>query len=85
LALEIALESGEYPGLLQFLGEIVPRITEKSVRRVFRQFAPDLIISVHPLVQEIALRPLARLGRRIPFVTVVTTWPRSIRSGFIPR
>ncbi|CAN5735393.1 glycosyltransferase [soil metagenome] len=65
-------ESGDYPGLLQFLGEIVPRITEKSVRRVFRQFAPDLIISVHPLVHEIALRPLARMGRRIPFVTVVT-------------
>ena len=65
-------ESGEHPGLLQFLSEIVPRITEKSVRRVFRKFAPDLIISVHPLVHEIALRPLSRMGRRIPFATVVT-------------
>lgn len=65
-------ETGEHPGLLQFLGEIVPRITQKSVRRVFRRFAPDLIISVHPLVQEISLRPLSHMGRRIPFVTVVT-------------
>ena len=65
-------ETGDHPGLLQFIGEIVPRITEKSVRRVFRRFAPDLIISVHPLVQEISLRPLASMGRRIPFVTVVT-------------
>lgn len=65
-------ETGEHPGLLQFLGEIVPRITEKSVRRVFKRFAPDLIISVHPLVQEISLLPLANIGRRIPYVTVVT-------------
>jgi 1,2-diacylglycerol 3-beta-galactosyltransferase len=48
------------------------RSIEKPVSHVFTQYAPDLVISVHPLVHEITARCLTHLRSRPPFVTVVT-------------
>lgn len=42
------------------------------IRNVFKQYAPDLILSVHPLVNTVSLRVLNRLNPGTPFVTVVT-------------
>lgn len=44
-------------------------------KAMFEAYKPDLVISVHPLCQEVPLRVLKKMGggtRQIPFVTVVT-------------
>lgn len=47
-------------------------LAARGVQRALAEHRPDLVISVHPLVQQITLPRLAGLGRSIPFVTVVT-------------
>jgi 1,2-diacylglycerol 3-beta-galactosyltransferase len=46
----------------------------KPISRALRFYAPDLIISVHPLMQHVPLRILSRMQADVPFVTVVTDW-----------
>jgi 1,2-diacylglycerol 3-beta-galactosyltransferase len=65
-------QTGNHPVTIRRLSMIVARWGETEVAKVFATYAPDLIISVHPLVQEFSLRALRRMRRRIPFVTVVT-------------
>lgn len=48
------------------------RLSVGSVRRAFAKFHPELIISVHPLLQTVSMWAMRGLPRRIPFVTVVT-------------
>jgi 1,2-diacylglycerol 3-beta-galactosyltransferase len=48
------------------------RFSVGRVRGVFERFHPELIISVHPLLQTVSLWALQSMPRRIPFVTVVT-------------
>lgn len=64
--------TGNHPITIRRLSMIVARLGRNSVVRTFATYQPDLIISVHPLVQEFTLYALKRLKRRIPFVTVVT-------------
>ena len=45
---------------------------QRGVREALLAHAPDVIVAVHPLLQEIPLRILAELGWDVPFVTVVT-------------
>ncbi len=65
-------QTGNHPVTIHRLSNIVARWGRTEVTKVFVGYAPDLIISVHPLVQEFSLRALRRMRRRIPFVTVVT-------------
>jgi len=65
-------QTGNHPVTIHRLSKIVARWGETEVTKVFVSYAPDLIISVHPLVQEFSLRALRRMRHRIPFVTVVT-------------
>jgi 1,2-diacylglycerol 3-beta-galactosyltransferase len=51
---------------------IVARLAAPGVRRALAEHRPDLVISVHPLVQQMTAAALAEPGRRVPFVTVVT-------------
>jgi len=44
----------------------------KPVSQAFQKYAPDAVISVHPLMQDVPLRILSYMGWRIPFFTVVT-------------
>jgi 1,2-diacylglycerol 3-beta-galactosyltransferase len=45
----------------------------KSLVALYRSFKPDVIVSVHPLLNEPALRARADSGMRaVPFVTVIT-------------
>lgn len=64
--------TSKHPITIRRLSMIVARWGESTVVDVFQQYRPDLIISVHPLVQEFSLRALRRLRQRVPFVTVVT-------------
>lgn len=61
-----------YPRVPLRIMEFVSTLTAGSVRRVLTQMAPDLIISVHPLVHQLTFRVLNAQSRHIPTVTVVT-------------
>ncbi|MCB0065133.1 MAG: hypothetical protein KDE19_23580 [Caldilineaceae bacterium] len=65
-------QTSKHPFTIRRLSMLVARWGESDVIDVFEEYYPDLIISVHPLVQEFSLRALRRMGRRISFVTVVT-------------
>ncbi len=55
-----------------WLADTASRISVNAVCDAFQQFAPDLIISVHPLFQVVGMWAMERLAWDIPFVTVVT-------------
>jgi 1,2-diacylglycerol 3-beta-galactosyltransferase len=48
------------------------RLSVRSVRAAFTKYHPELIISVHPLLQTVSMWAMQGMPRRIPFVTVVT-------------
>jgi len=56
----------------RWLMSTVARLSRKPVQLLFQKANPDLIISVHPLVQELTLDTLQFMGEKKPFVTVVT-------------
>ena len=54
------------------ISAVAARAALPSMQRVLTTYRPDLVISVHPLVQQITALALDRLDHSIPFVTVVT-------------
>lgn len=54
------------------LAVVGSRVSISRVQAAFEKYHPDLIISVHPLLQTVSLWALKGMPRRIPFVTVVT-------------
>ncbi|KAJ1478778.1 hypothetical protein T484DRAFT_1596633, partial [Baffinella frigidus] len=57
--------------LVYFSGQV----NHNGWKAYIESFAPDIVVSVHPLCQEVPLRILKNMGggaRKIPFVTVVT-------------
>ena len=68
-ALYDSQNSGSWGNALAVVGS---RVSVGRVRAAFEKYRPDLIISVHPLLQTVSLWALESMGRRIPFVTVVT-------------
>lgn len=54
------------------LSVVGSRLSVGSVRGAFTKFQPELIISVHPLLQTVSMWAMQGMPRRIPFVTVVT-------------
>ena len=65
-------EVGENPQLVEPVMNAAARFLRPFVSRAIRPHNPDLIVSVHPLVQGVTLPVLARMKRTVPFVTVVT-------------
>lgn len=65
-------KTGNHPVTIRRLSTVVAHLGRESVARTFVAYQPDLIVSVHPLVQEFTLYALRRMKRRVPFVTVVT-------------
>jgi 1,2-diacylglycerol 3-beta-galactosyltransferase len=51
---------------------IVRRLSRSRIEALLRSERPDLVISVHPLVNHLVLPVLERVAPRTPFVTVVT-------------
>jgi len=54
------------------LAQLGSRLSINQVRDAFLTYRPDLIISVHPLLQTVSMWAMQKLPQRIPFVTVVT-------------
>lgn len=52
--------------------EATVRLSASSIMEMFVHYRPDLVISVHPLVQELALHALERLHAKIPYAIVIT-------------
>jgi 1,2-diacylglycerol 3-beta-galactosyltransferase len=48
------------------------RLSASSIMEMFVHYSPDLVVSVHPLVQELALHALERLRAKVPYAIVVT-------------
>jgi 1,2-diacylglycerol 3-beta-galactosyltransferase len=63
---------GEQPLAIEPLLRTASRLLSRPIGQVIRKHDPDLIVSVHPLMQEVPLRILRRLKRNTPFVTVIT-------------
>jgi 1,2-diacylglycerol 3-beta-galactosyltransferase len=67
-----------------FSGVVTP-IVRRSLARLFYNEAPDLIVSVHPLLNHVSVRVLRKvLHTDIPFVTVVTDLVRAHPTWFCP-
>lgn len=65
-------------------------LAHKNIRNAFRKYAPDLIISVHPLVNTLSLRVLDAMRADTgfpspPFVTVVTDLGGAHPTWFNPK
>jgi 1,2-diacylglycerol 3-beta-galactosyltransferase len=65
-------QTGRYPRQVRSLADLIANWVYPPVYRAFRQYAPDLIVSVHPLMQEVSLRARSQLERLVPVATVVT-------------
>lgn len=64
--------TGERPRAAHLVQATATRYAHRRVAALFRTHQPDLIVSVHPLLQTISLSVLAEIGWRGPFVTVIT-------------
>ncbi len=63
---------GRKPEVIDPVMEAAARFLQPFVSRAIQERDPDLIVSVHPLMQAIPLSVLKRMQRELPFVTVVT-------------
>mmetsp|Transcript_4635 Transcript_4635/g.7701 ORF Transcript_4635/g.7701 Transcript_4635/m.7701 type:complete len:490 (+) Transcript_4635:53-1522(+) len=72
---ELMYVNADFPMTRWIFQELGNATSFKKFRAVFEEKAPDLIISVHPLCQNLPLRVLKAMGggkRAVPFVTVCT-------------
>jgi 1,2-diacylglycerol 3-beta-galactosyltransferase len=68
------------------LSHVITPLVRRSVARLLYAEAPDLIVSVHPLMNHVAVRILRHVLRTdVPFVTVVTDMVTAHPSWFCPR
>jgi 1,2-diacylglycerol 3-beta-galactosyltransferase len=65
-------EAGEKPQLVEPLMKATAAFLQPFIGPAIANYEPDLIVSVHPLMQEVPLHALAQMEWTIPFVTVVT-------------
>nr|MBC7243757.1 hypothetical protein [Chloroflexota bacterium] len=65
-------EIGEKAELIDPLMKVTATFLSPFIKRTIEEYHPDLIVSVHPLMQQITLEVLLRMKGAIPFVTVVT-------------
>lgn len=70
---------------VSFLIRLLYLICRRDLRGLLREHQPDLIVSVHPLMQHIPLRLLRKERVHIPFVTVVTDLVSVNPTWFHPR
>jgi len=64
--------TGDHPKPVRNFMQLVARLAEHNIIALFRQYNPDVFISVHPLVHQLSFRALRKMRWRRPFVTVVT-------------
>lgn len=78
-------QTDRYPKQAHAVNRLVGRIARRIVNRVYDSFKPDLIISVHPIAQEIGLAPLIKFKKHTPFVTIVTDLTTAHTLWFNPK
>ncbi|GAB4557099.1 MAG: glycosyltransferase [Anaerolineae bacterium] len=76
---------GERRWVIKAIEEMFTPLTYRRVAAFFRQQAPDLVITVHPLINHAAVRILRRAGSVAPFVTVVTDLVTAPPTWFCPQ
>ena len=57
---------------MERLEKLARPFIKKGLVRLYERQNPDLIVSVHPLVNHLTVKALQEMGRTIPFATVVT-------------
>jgi len=75
---------GESSLVLRAIETVFSSLTYRPVGAYFRQQAPDLVVTVHPLINHAALRVLRRAGLDVPFATVVTDLVTAPPAWFCP-
>ncbi len=55
---------------LEMLEKIASPFILNNIARIFREKDPDILVSVHPLVNHLSIKAMRKNGKRIPFVTV---------------
>jgi 1,2-diacylglycerol 3-beta-galactosyltransferase len=69
----------------QVVSRVFTPLVRRSAIKLFRTEAPDLVLSVHPIINHIPLRVLRNgLKTDIPYVTVVTDMVTAHPSWFCP-
>lgn len=68
----LLFDSENFPRSVRSLVNVLARYSAPRVSEALAQYTPDLIVSVHPLVHEMTLLALDRLGHESPIATVVT-------------
>ena len=74
---KLTYELTRFPPARAFTETLFNAVAHRKIRDAFKEHAPDLIISVHPLVNTLSLRVLKRMREEtgiptVPYVTVVT-------------
>lgn len=67
-----AYDTAQKGEVVRPLMDTAARLLRPFVSRTLRRYSPDLIVSVHPLVQGVVLPVVTGSRQTIPFVTVVT-------------
>jgi len=58
------------PKGLEVLEKIASPFILSNLIKIFDQKKPDVIVSIHPLVNHLSINAIKKIGRHIPFVTV---------------
>lgn len=69
---KLIYEAGERPEVTEPLMTAAARLLRFPVARAIRKFSPDIVVAVHPLIQQVVLRVVRTMRTYLPFVTVVT-------------
>lgn len=69
---KLIYEAGERPEVTEPLMTAAARVLRFPVARAIKKYSPDIVVAVHPLIQQVVLRVVRTMRSYIPFVTVVT-------------
>jgi 1,2-diacylglycerol 3-beta-galactosyltransferase len=75
---------GKKPGVITPVMDVAARWAGTSILQAIQDHNPDLIIAVHPLLQEAPLKIMARQKHQVPFITVITDLAAFHPSWFHP-
>jgi len=72
---KLLYQTSQIPPNRWLTGQLAHAANGEAFEAYMRAYEPDIVVSVHPLCQDVPLRILDRMGggkRKVPFVTVVT-------------
>jgi 1,2-diacylglycerol 3-beta-galactosyltransferase len=61
-----------HPGSFKLLDSLLYRLMSHDLTQLIARIEPDLVVSIHPLLNHVLVRVLATLERRVPVVTIMT-------------